>query len=314
MKRICAPVAVFVYNRPEHTNKVLNALNASMMAPETDLYIFCDNFKNEESKDMVLKTRDVIDSFSLACNFHKVDIRKADYNKGLATSIIEGVNELMDQYGKAIVIEDDILASIHFLEYMNAALDYYQQEKTVWSISGYSFPMKSLNNYPHDVYMSGRGCCWGWASWRDRWNKVDWNVSNYDSFKHNWLQRHSFAKWGQDLPLMLDAQMNMNHNSWAIRWCFSEFQNRMMTVYPKTSYVKNIGNDGSGTHKSTLENRFDTSLEKEKDFHCTFEVLPYDESIRREFRKKYSPGGTFAIWKTNLKWFLVRFGLYKATH
>ena len=314
MKSMCAPVAVFVYNRPEHTNRIINALNVSALAPETDLFIFCDYFKNEGSRENVLKTREIVDSFSKTCRFHKVDIRKADHNKGLARSIIDGVSELMNQYGKSIVVEDDILVSIHFLEYMNAALDYYQQVKTVWSISGYSFPMKSLNDYPHDVYMSGRGCCWGWASWNDRWEKVDWNVPDYESFKHDRIQRHSFAKWGPDLPLMLDAQMKMNLNSWAIRWCYYEFRNGMMTVYPKLSYVKNIGNDGSGTHKSTFEKKFNTDLEEEEQFHCTFEILPYNERIRREFRKKYRTGGVLAFCKAKLKFFLIKLGFYKASH
>lgn len=310
MRSKYAPIAVFTYNRPDHTERVLAALNASALAPESDIYIFCDNYKNEKARESVEEVRRIVDKFAEECRFKRVDIRKAEKNRGLAASIIEGVSEIMKQHGRAIVVEDDMLASVHFLEYMNAALEYYRDDNTIWSISGYTFPMKALESYPHDVYMSGRGCCWGWGSWADRWDLVDWSMSDYESFKHNWIKRHQFARWGKDMPIMLDTQMYTDHNSWAIRWCYAEYKQNMMTVYPKISYIQNIGNDGSGVHASKLAEKFDTELENKEEYSCKFEKLPFDESIRRDFVKKYFE--TWRIWfRVQVKWILIRIGLLK---
>lgn len=312
MESKCAPVAVFTYNRPDHTERVLDALNVSALAPDTDIFIFCDNYKDESAKHNVQRVWDLVDQFAYKSRFKSVTINKSETNKGLATSIICGVSEIMVLYGRVIVVEDDLLASIHFLEYMNSALDFYKNNKHIWSISGYAFPMKALSNYPHDVFMAGRGSSWGWASWIDRWNRVDWDVKDYNTFKHNWSKRHAFARWGRDLPLMLDAQMTANHNSWAIRWCYSQFLENMMTVYPKISYIKNIGNDGTGTHKSLLVEKFDTEVECGECFECEFEDLTYDKIIRKEFQKKYSPTIIVRI-KSLVKKFLVKLGVYTST-
>lgn len=310
MESKCAPVAVFTYNRPNHTERVLDALNVSALAPDTDIFIFCDNFKNESAKYDVQQVRDLVDQFAYKSRFRSITINKSETNKGLAASIICGVSGIMDLYGRVIVVEDDLLASTHFLEYMNSALDFYENNKHIWSISGYSFPMKALTNYPHDVFMAGRGSSWGWASWIDRWNTVDWDVKDYYQFKNNKQKRHEFAQWGRDLPLMLDAQMSSDHNSWAIRWCYSQFIQNKMTVYPKTSYIKNIGNDGSGTHKSHLDEKYDTNLESGECFNCRFEDLSYDMSIKKEFSKKYSPTIMCKI-KSLAKKLLTGMGLIK---
>lgn len=305
-----APIAVFTYNRPDHTFRVLSALDASALAPKSDLYIFCDNYKNEKAKESVNQVRLVVDDFSRRSRFKRTEVIKSETNKGLATSIIDGVSEIMKEYGKAIVVEDDMLASPHFLEFMNDALDFYKDNQLIWSISGYSFPIKILEKYPHDVYMAGRGCCWGWGSWIDRWNLVDWDVSDYPQFKHNWVKRFKFGRWGRDLPIMLDNQMYSNHQSWAIRWCYSEFTNKMLTVYPSISYIQNIGNDGSGVHESVALKKYDTVLENNERYCCRLENLGVNNALRKEFAAKYymNPWKNF---KQEVRWLLIRLGIIK---
>src|SRR5699024_3409085 len=110
---------------------------------------------------------------------------KASTNKGLANSVISGVTKVIDKFGKVIVIEDDLISSTDFLSYMNNALEFYEMNKSIWSISGYNIPIDIPSNYKHDVYLSYRGCSWGWATWKNRWNQTDWSVKDYDAFKSN---------------------------------------------------------------------------------------------------------------------------------
>lgn len=309
--RNLAPVVVFTYNRVEHLEKTLDALNNCDLASETDLFIFCDSFKSDKDKTKVEMAISVVDKFATNNCFHSISITKASKNKGLAKSIMEGVTSVIALYGKAIVVEDDLIASRYFLRYMNGALDYYEHDKTIWAISGYTFPMKSLEAYPYDIYLSGRGCSWGWATWIDRWNMVDWNVSDYRSFKHNYFKRIKFGQWGKDLPILLDYQINLNANSWAIRWCYSAFTRNMLTVYPKRSYIKNYGIDGSGVHsQNATTHRFDTDFDDNEEFRCNFQSLTIDKKIRKEFAKRYSAGFVVDI-KEQIKAFLIRNHLRK---
>lgn len=304
-----APVVLFVYNRPEHTMRLLRSLNRTNEAVHTKLFIFSDQAKNETMQEKVQEVRRFIARFikDESC-FREVEVREAVKNKGLAKSIIDGVTDIIEIYGKVIVLEDDLEVSADFLNYMNGALDFYRDADDIWAISGYTFPMKALEGYRHDVYLTGRGCSWGWATWQERWNTVDWNVRDYPKFKHNIAKRHAFAKWGGDLPEMLDAYMYGEIHSWAIRWCYAAFKQGKLTVYPTRSKVKNGGTDGSGTNFHSVETRYDTQLSTCNQSYV-FEHCDVDERIRREFASKYLT----SIEKVKLKvrWFLIRIGLLR---
>lgn len=280
-----APAVVFVYNRADHALSTLNHLSGNFLAGETDLFIYCDNAKNENSREAVENVRAVVDDFARNSNFKNVTVIKAEKNKGLAASIIGGASEILEKYGKIIVVEDDLITSRDFLTYMNNALDFYEANPKVWSVSGYSFPLKSLQAYPHDIYMSPRGCSWGWATWKDRFEKVDWEVSDFQDFINDPERIRHFNEGGPDMTDMLTRQVQGKINSWAIRWCYQESKENMFTVYPKESRIRNIGCDNSGTNcvDSSL---YDTVLTS-GNAACTFENLNPEEKIMREFRSMY---------------------------
>lgn len=281
-----APVVLFVYNRLDHTENVIESLRANLMAKETELFIFSDAAKNEDGQKKVNEVREYIHKCDWQKDFLDVKIIEAEQNKGLARSIIGGVTEILEKYGKVIVIEDDLVLSPYFLSYMNGALDYYKNAEEVWSISGYSFPMKGLKKYPHDVFYSYRGCSWGWATWLDRWQETDWEVKDYPLMKKDRKWQKRFERGGADLPGMLDLQMEGEINSWAIRWVFTQSNLNKYTVYPKKSYILNDGCDGSGTHVGTTT-EYNTEIQKSIS-KCKYERLPIDRVLAREFWYKYS--------------------------
>lgn len=281
-----APVVLFVYNRLDHTRNVIDSLSKNTLAKESEIYIYSDAAKNPENLEKVKEVRAFIKDESWQANFKKVTIVEARQNKGLAKSIIGGATALIDQYEKVIVVEDDLILSPFFLQYMNDALDYYKDVENIWAISGYSFPMKSLKKYEHDVFYSYRGCSWGWATWKDRWSKVDWEVKDYEKMMMDKKWQKRFNRGGNDLVHMLGMQMRGEINSWAVRWVFTQSNLNMFTVYPKVSYVLNDGCDGSGTH-CVNDDEYDTDIHgcKKK---CVFEKLEIDHRIAREFWYKYS--------------------------
>ena len=281
-----APVVLFVYNRLDHTTNVIDSLRKNLLAKETDLYVFSDAAKTENGLGKVNAVREYIRKADWRESFQSVTVVEAEKNKGLAKSIIGGVTDILEKYGKVIVVEDDLVLSPYFLNYMNGALDYYKDAPEVWSISGDSFPMKSLKKYPHDVFYSYRGSSWGWATWLDRWVKTDWEVKDYQVFAQDKERQKHFNLGGADLTGMLGLQMEGKINSWAIRWVYTQSNLNMYTVYPKNSYILNEGCDGTGTNSGT-HSELETDI-TDSAVNCQFERLEIDKKIAREFWYKYS--------------------------
>ena len=280
-----APVVLFVYNRADHTVRVIESLAKNLLAKETDLYVFADAAKTEKGLEKVNEVRAFIMQEEWRRAFKSVTIDMAEKNRGLAKSVIGGVSKIIEEYGNVIVIEDDLVLSPYFLTFMNEALEAYKDESSIWSISGYSFPMRSLKRYPHDVFYSYRGSSWGWATWKDRWATVDWEIKDYEKMIADpaWIQR--FNRGGADLANMLRLQAEGKIDSWAIRWCFAQSNQDMYTVFPKISYLENGGCDGSGTHSGS-NNDFYTDMSGALP-HCKFESLCIEDKIAKEFGRKY---------------------------
>lgn len=288
-----APVVIFVYNRPNHTIQTIESLAINYLAKETDLFIFSDAAKDEKSIEKVKLVRDYIDKLADRKLFKTINIIKAKSNKGLANSVISGVSEIVELYGKVIVLEDDLKSSKDFLQYMNDALDYYQRDGKIWSISGYTFKINVPQYYKSQVYITYRGCSWGWATWKDRWENVDWNVSDYDKFKGDLNLRKKMNRGGRDMSTMLDWQMQGKIDSWAIRWCYTQSKLNMFTVYPVVSRIQNLGCDGTGTH-SGLTAKFETTLNKNYE-KIVFDKPCLDSIINKTFRDKYGTAFLYFI-------------------
>lgn len=246
-----APVIVFVYNRPEHTSRTIEALSRNSLAQETDLIIFSDGSKGESDCRSVTEVRASISTVPDSGRFRSVRIYEAERNRGLAGSVIAGVTRVIDEAGRVIVLEDDHVTTRDFLTFMNDALVRYQSDQRVWSISGYCPPITLPADYAKPVYFTHRASSWGYATWKDRWDQVDWCVTDYPSFRRSWAARARFNRGGRDMAPMLDRQMEGAIDSWAIRWCYAQSKLDALTVYPLHSLVQNIGLDGSGTHSGT---------------------------------------------------------------
>lgn len=243
---MAAPVALFVYNRPLHTRQTIEALLANAEAKDTDLYVFSDAAKNEVSSKSVSEVRAYIHQVT---GFHSVTMVERQENLGLAVSIISGVTEVCQKHGRIIVLEDDLVTSPYFLRYMNDALDYYEKDERVISISGYSYPVKE--KLPETFFLLGADC-WGWATWSRGWSLFE---QDGRSLLDQLIKQKLADKFDLDRSYpytkMLKDQIAGKNNSWAIRWYASAFLKKKLTLYPGTSLVLNIGMDNSGTHCSS---------------------------------------------------------------
>ena len=282
-----SPVVLFVYNRPYQTTKVLESLSDCKYAEDTILYIFSDAAKNSSDKEKVSEVRQIIKKSEWKKRFKRVSIIEAEKNKGLANSIISGVDKVINKYGCAIIVEDDNNVAYDFLDYMNRGLDFYKDNKKIGFILAYTAPIKFPNDYKKDVFAMGRGSSYAWATWADRWNLVDWDVKDYEIFKNDRKKRKLFDVYGKDRSYMLDNQMNGTIDSWAIRFGYSMFKNQMLAILPVKTRVENIGFDGSGIHNKANDTRFLVHIDKNLK-PVEFQNVEVDPRIRKEFVKLFN--------------------------
>lgn len=285
MKTQLAPICLFTYNRLSETIQTVEALQRNCLAPESKLFIFSDGAKDEKSSHKVEAVRQFLITIQ---GFKSVEIFESTMNKGLANSIISGVTQIIEQYGKIIVLEDDLITSPNFLDFMNQALDYYLGHPQIHSVSGYCLNLPSLINYPKDYYLGFRASSWGWGTWQDKWENIDWEVKEYKNFKKNPLKQIQFMRGGSDMSQMLKSQMKGRIDSWAIRWCFDQFNKDMLTVFPSKSKIISIGFGENATHTKKTK-RFLTSLDDGAQRKFSFEENPsLNKLLIREFRNKFS--------------------------
>ncbi len=233
-----APIALFVYNRLETLKQAVEALKNNLLANESELFIYADGAKtqNDEKVSAVKEYIRTIDGFK------NIEIRESLTNKGLANSVIAGVTEIIERYGKIIVLEDDLITSPNFLKYMNESLDMYEHDEEVACIAGYNYPIVPC--IKEKTFFLRGADCWGWATWKRGWElfEKDAQKLKQEILDKN-LQKEFDFNYNYQYLKMLD-----NKNSWAIRWYASTFINDKLCLYPTKSLVQNIGFGEDATH------------------------------------------------------------------
>ena len=275
------PIVLFAYARPRHTQRTLQTLLDNHGASEHELIVHIDGPKSSHDARSVAEVVQAVEQAAASGRFKRVTVHRSQRNRGLAASVIAGVSDALSTHQSVIVLEDDLLLAPDFLTFMDDALAVYADDERIWSVSGFSPALPGLAHYPHDLYLSLRASSWGWGSWRRSWSLVDWYVDDYAAFEYDLIDRAVFNRGGRDLAAMLDAQMDGRIDSWAIRWCYSQYRRGMYSVVPTRSKVRNIGLDGSGTH-GAVEERRDQPLLAEP---VVFEELTLDPVVLRDFAR-----------------------------
>lgn len=238
-----APIALFVYNRPQHTERTLKFLQQNELAADSRLFIFSDGAKSAQDDEKVAEVRSMIKKID---GFKSVKIFEKQENSGLANSVIAGVTQLINEYGQVIVFEDDLVSSPHTLTYFNEALKKYRNEEKVMHIGAYMYPL-SKKNLPESFFFRA-ATSWGWATWERAWKNFEPNIDTLiNQFDHKKKTAFSIDNTMNFWKQMQEFKRGKN-NSWAIRWYASIFLNGGLTLNPSQSLVNNIGHDGTGVH------------------------------------------------------------------
>jgi hypothetical protein len=236
-----APIALFVYNRLSHSRQTIEALQKNSLSRDSDLFVFSDAPKSAAQTEAVREVRQYIRQID---GFKSVTIVERETNWGLARSIIEGVTTLCEKYGRAIVMEDDLVTSPHFLKFMNDALDIYKHENRVMHISGSTYPIENIED---ETFFLRVPLCWGWATWDRAWHhfrKSNDVMLEFDrKMRKDFSFNHSYHYWNQ-----LESNKKGLINTWFIYWYATLFLRKGLALFPGKSLVRNIGMDGTGVH------------------------------------------------------------------
>lgn len=283
-----SPIALFVYNRPDHTRRTLSFLQKNYLAEDSRLFIFSDGPKSDADKSKVQEVRQLLNEIA---GFKSVKIFTRETNYGLARSIIDGVTYLVNDYGKVIVFEDDLSSSPFTLQYFNEALDRYEHEERVMHIGAYMYDLKD-KDLP-EVFFYRAASSWGWATWERAWkyfeSDIDKLMGRFDEEK---IRRFSIEGTMNFWKQMKEFKAG-KINSWAIRWYASIFLNNGLTLNPSRSFIQNIGHDGTGVH-SNIEQMYFVKM-AETPVTCFPDLIEENEKAYEaiKFFLKHRKGSVF---------------------
>lgn len=284
-----APVGIFVYNRPDHTRRLLESLHRNPIFGQSPITVFCDGPKTTDDLDAIACTRAVVREMLPA----SAAFVEREANRGLAASIIDGVSMLTRRHGRVIVCEDDLIFAPEALEFLNRALDRYRDEPKVMHVAAYMFPVKA--RLP-EAHFYREATCWGWATWDRAWRHFEPDAARLLDYVGAPERKNRFDIEGSMyFHEMLRQQVVGRIDSWAIRWYASMFRAGGLALHPGRSLVQNEGFDGTGVHcgktdvfKVDLADEAPTELpDMIEECPATIEAMI---AYRAPLRRKLAPG------------------------
>lgn len=246
-----SPVVVFTYNRYEEIMKVMSALSKNIGADQTDVYVFSNApiLTVEGDEEKVTKIRKGLRGFSDA--FHSYSITYREKNEGVNANMYDGIDQVINKYGRVIVLEDDILTAPAFLPFMNQALDRFEKEEEVFSVCAYN-PVNMECGLPGDSFGYDVFRSWGWATWKRCWDSFSMEEDKDIISKIDLRKAHTEAMmytcgFQRDIPF----SDNQDIKFLDYRLTRIQMAQKQTVIYSKRSLCDNIGMDGSGL--TTLE-------------------------------------------------------------
>lgn len=317
-----APIAFFCFNRPDKTKEVLEALSKNHLAKESELFIFCDGPRNIKDLPQLKEVHKVIDAVE---GFKKVTVVKREINHGVRESIVQGINSVLENSESIVVVEDDILTSAGFLTFINQSLQFYESQENVWCITGFNYPegvVQFPKTFADDVFfVKGKNSAWGWGTWRKKWQKIDFDLKDFDEFSQNKGAVKKLREIGENLPDLMRLQKTGKINTWDIQFTYAMFKNDAYTVHSSKTLVKNIGFDGDGIHTHSDKKMTDFELEEKTKFNLkNIDQIPNNREAELAYLSYYKRNPFFVRWinspkrRRNLRWIIIGFLISELLH
>jgi len=288
-----APIGMSVYTRINHFERSIEALMKNTLASESELFIYSDAASKKEDESLVQRVRDFAHGITGFKNVSVIE-RESNYggvkNSWLAWKEVVGKGE----GGKSIYIEDDIVTAPGFLAFINGALDFYQNDENILSITGYSPPMDMPIDYKNDIFVLPRAIGWGMGAF-DRTVEIASQRIDKQIFE-SIEDKTVFTVAGEDVLDMIELEANGQLNAGDVRCMYYQALHSKYTVYPRESLVQNIGLDGGGEHcRATDKFNHDQLWKKVEGFKFEKNIQADSEILKRNH--KFRGSGIMAVCK-----------------
>ena len=283
MKRNIAPLVIFSFNRPNKIKKLFKSLKKNRLSKFSKIYIFQDNFKLKKDRKNIEQN---IRFFNSLKGFKKIKFILRKKNYGFYKNFYGGLNYFFKYEKKGIILEDDLIVSKYFLNYMNEALNKYEANKKLWHISGWNYDIKIQNK--HDAYFGKHISSWGWATWRDRFLKYEKKPKKLLKWTHKQIK-----KFNLNDSYNFYSQIIRNNtgalDTFGIFWYATIFKNNGFTLFPKKSLVINNGVGKDATHTKKIDVFINKKISQKECFIFPDEVIEdsiISKKIENYFKKK----------------------------
>lgn len=295
---MATPVVMFGFNRPDIQKMSMKCYSECIGAGERDIFVFLDGPRNDADKQCSDQIETMLESYRNT-QFPRMKIIRRDKNYGCRENIVQGITEVISKYGRVIIIEDDILVSKTFLKFMDAALDFYDNDHRIWCIDGFhDYTFKVPKDYKHDLYLVAyMSAAWGWATWKDRWEKVDFDMHDWPEYNKSPENVEKLDSVSYVLRHWLDAQYNGTLKTWDVQCWYHMVKNNYYAIEPRYQLSKNIGcvpksEHFSGTNPFMIAQKFYNYMPKLE------RSIELDERILRRFRHcQFNPSIAVRIWR-----------------
>lgn len=238
---------LIAFNRPKPFARVLDNLVAAHGIFERDIVVYVDGPRNEGDKGLCDQVVEIAERSR--ADLPRISVVRRNRNLGCRGNVVSAVSEVLEKYGHAIIVEDDVLVSHTFLDYMDAALAFYRDDSRIWSVNAWRNRFVHVpKSYAHDLYLSPRMLCWGWGTWKDRWEKVDFDLTDWSVCGNQPVLRARLDAAGVDLRRMLQLQYEGVLKTWDVQCCYHVVKNGLFCVEPRFPLTKNIGSGVAPTH------------------------------------------------------------------
>lgn len=238
------PVALFVFNRPSETRRVFEAI--ASVRPKT-LLIIADGPRPSKrgEKELVEEVRRIVAAVDWPCD---LKLELSERNLGCKKRVASGISWVFSHVHEAVILEDDCLPTLAFFSYCREMLNRYRHNPKVYSISGTSF---LGNDVPEGHYMSNYALMWGWATWKDRWEKYE--VEPKNSFRvicRKWWRRPATLSYW----LLIFFNLSKGRiDTWDYQWILTVWKNDGLVVRPSVNLIENIGFGENATHTTATD-------------------------------------------------------------
>ena len=285
---VIAPVVLFTYNKLNTLQMTINSLLTNEESSKSTLIIFSDGPKDILDEKRVNNVRNYIQTIE---GFENIDLNFNEQNYGLAKSIIDGINKVSDKYEQFIVLEDDLICSPYFLNYMNSSLSHFKNSENVWTINSMSCRpeiLKLNSKLNTDYYFTRRASSHGWGSWRNKWELIDWDTNNLIKKSNNLFNKRRLEQAGGDVFRMLQDQHTHKIDSWAIRWVSNIAMNKGLCLTPFYSHTSHQFSE-LGTHITQRVKSLENDLTKSRP------IFKFDKEVK--LSKKINKAYTNIVYK-----------------